>query len=755
MGMMGSIKPAGPSVEGIEGIQKERAFAPLSQGESIALLTHTAEAALARVAAMSELGGLLMQLQQTTGYTNDAWFVTDPQGHYLSMNASAELFCGMRDDTVGVGRNTTLEDIFAHLLSRIRDRETARLYLREFVQEGQEEQEWSEQRRDLRCVITLKAESVENTTLENYKVPNATTHGKFHSQSDTAPTDQYYQLMRYPLYNSQGLLVGRALLVHDITTQVHDEKNKAALLASVSHDLRTPLTTIKAAVSGLMGTNMTWDEVTYREILADINTESDHLEVLVTDLIEMSRIEMGALVLEKEWCDILEVLYGALARLEALVGERKILFHTDASFQAELPLLYADHVQLERAFFYLMEHVAHDTEDIVEMQVHVEAVGMAHGEHLRVQIIDCGKGIPVGEREGIFKTFYRPATHGNGHPYGSGLGLAICRGIVDAHHGQISVETLSDDRRRACFTCMLPLHQQNGISVEHLPPVTHSLSETRVCARGVTLMKLKGKRILVVDDEPPIQRMLRRNLIASGYEVHVASEGDQAIEMIRLLQPDLILLDLCLPGELNGLDVCVYVRNEALRIPVIVLSALTDEKRKVQALDEGADDYLTKPFSNDELQARVRVCLRRASAMEPAQGLVGQPQILKSDDGYLSMDIAGRQVRAGDQDVRLTPTEFELLRQLMLYAGKVLTHRSLLRAVWGPEYGEEADYLRVYVRQLRRKIKVIFRAPVTFSPSLVLAMCSGQMWRCNIYNYFNIILILPSAIFTGNSFCTA
>ncbi|MEO8971529.1 MAG: response regulator transcription factor [Ktedonobacteraceae bacterium] len=219
-------------------------------------------------------------------------------------------------------------------------------------------------------------------------------------------------------------------------------------------------------------------------------------------------------------------------------------------------------------------------------------------------------------------------------------------------------------------------------------------------------MKLKGKRILVVDDEPPIQRMLRRNLIASGYEVLIASEGNQAIEMIRLFQPDLILLDLCLPGELNGLDVCAYVRNETLRIPVIVLSALTDEKRKVQALDEGADDYLTKPFSNDELQARVRVCLRRASTMEPGNDMIGQTQILKSDDGYLSMNVVGRQVRAGEQEVRLTPTEFELLRQLMLYAGKVLTHRSLLRAVWGPEYGEEADYLRVYVRQLRRKVEV-------------------------------------------------
>lgn len=241
-------------------------------------------------------------------------------------------------------------------------------------------------------------------------------------------------------------------------------------------------------------------------------------------------------------------------------------------------------------------------------------------------------------------------------------------------------------------------------------------------------MKSKGKRILVVDDEPPIQRMLRRNLIVNGYDVLVADNGKQAIEMIRLHHPDLILLDLCLPGELDGLDVCVFVRNETPRIPIIVLSALTDEKRKVQALDEGADDYLTKPFSNDELQARVRACLRRAGTLELGNDMTGQPEILKSDDGYLSMNVVGRQVRAGDQDVRLTPTEFELLRQLMLYAGKVLTHRSLLRAVWGPEYGEEADYLRVYVRQLRRKVEVNPSRPryILTEPGI------GYVFRANV-----------------------
>ncbi len=217
-------------------------------------------------------------------------------------------------------------------------------------------------------------------------------------------------------------------------------------------------------------------------------------------------------------------------------------------------------------------------------------------------------------------------------------------------------------------------------------------------------MKMRGKRILVVDDEASIQRILRKNLLMSGYEVIVADDGRQAVEMTKIHQPDLILLDLCLPGELDGLAVCVQVRKMT-KVPIIVLSALSEERQKVRALDLGADDYLTKPFGNEELQARVRACLRRVAAFEALGGNEDDPKQLESDDGYIRMDVEQRQVKAGEQEIRLTPTEFELLRQLMLYAGKVLTHRSLLRAVWGPEYGEEADYLRVYVRQLRRKVE--------------------------------------------------
>ena len=241
-------------------------------------------------------------------------------------------------------------------------------------------------------------------------------------------------------------------------------------------------------------------------------------------------------------------------------------------------------------------------------------------------------------------------------------------------------------------------------------------------------MKPKGKRILVVDDEAPIQRILRKNLMVSGYEVLVAENGIQALEIVRQHQPDLILLDLWLPGEIDGLEVCMRVRQWT-STPIIILSARTEEKQKVQALDLGADDYLTKPFSNDELQARVRACLRRAAGAIESDGVSSRPDILISEDGYLSMNVERRQVRAGEQEVKLTPTEFELLQQLMLHSGKVLTHRNLLRAVWGPEYGDEADYLRVYVRQLRRKVEAVPSQPhyIVTEPGV------GYVFRPQVY----------------------
>ncbi len=212
----------------------------------------------------------------------------------------------------------------------------------------------------------------------------------------------------------------------------------------------------------------------------------------------------------------------------------------------------------------------------------------------------------------------------------------------------------------------------------------------------------KARRILVIDDEAPILRLLRRILTASGYEALVAASGPEGLEVMRQKQPDLVLLDLSMPG-MDGLAVCREARQWS-STPIIVVSARGEERFKVHALDLGADDYLTKPFGFDELLARVRACLRRSASRQAGEGPGGE-QMLASADGYLTMSVLNRTVTAGSRQVRLTPKEFDLLYQLMAAPDRVLTHRMLLKTIWGPEYEDALDYLRVFIRQLRRKVE--------------------------------------------------
>jgi two-component system, OmpR family, KDP operon response regulator KdpE len=202
--------------------------------------------------------------------------------------------------------------------------------------------------------------------------------------------------------------------------------------------------------------------------------------------------------------------------------------------------------------------------------------------------------------------------------------------------------------------------------------------------------------ILVVDDEPPIQRFLRAALPGHGFRLAEAATAAEALEKIVSLRPDVVLLDLGLPDR-DGLDLLRDLRGWS-SVPVVILSARDREHDKVIALDAGADDYVSKPFGVSELLARLRVALRHAATVGSAE-----PPVFSS--GALRVDLAARVVTVAGREVHLTPIEFKLLAHLVRHAGKVLTHRQLLRAVWGPEYGDEAHYLRVYMAQLRRKIE--------------------------------------------------
>lgn len=206
-------------------------------------------------------------------------------------------------------------------------------------------------------------------------------------------------------------------------------------------------------------------------------------------------------------------------------------------------------------------------------------------------------------------------------------------------------------------------------------------------------------RILVVDDEPQLIRVLRTGLKSRGYDVRGASDGESGLESFNEWHPDLVITDLAMPN-VDGLEFCRRLRAIS-QVPIIVLSAKGEEKTKVEALDMGADDFVTKPFGIDELLARVRASLRRANAPP-----ISETTQVTLDVGDFHVNLESREVKVRDKDVHLTPKEFDLLIYFIKHSGKVLTHRTLLAAIWGSNYVEQNEYLRVFIGNLRKKIEL-------------------------------------------------
>ena len=205
----------------------------------------------------------------------------------------------------------------------------------------------------------------------------------------------------------------------------------------------------------------------------------------------------------------------------------------------------------------------------------------------------------------------------------------------------------------------------------------------------------EGAHILVVDDEPQITRVLRTALVAQGYEIRVANDGEMALEIMKDWSPHLIITDLSMPG-MNGVELCRRVRAVS-QLPILVLSVRDQERQKIEALDAGADDYITKPFSMNELLARVRANLRRAPKSEEVAELV--------EIGDFRIDLATRTVAVAGRELKLTPKEFDLLLYLSQHPHRVVPHHTLLAAIWGANSTEQPEYLRVFIGQLRKKVE--------------------------------------------------
>jgi len=206
---------------------------------------------------------------------------------------------------------------------------------------------------------------------------------------------------------------------------------------------------------------------------------------------------------------------------------------------------------------------------------------------------------------------------------------------------------------------------------------------------------MNSGKIMVVDDDPQIRRVLRTALVAQGYEAVDARNGEEALDMLREQKADLVILDVNMPG-MNGLETCRAMRS-ITEVPIVMLTVRDAESDKVEALDAGADDYVTKPFGSPELLARIRAALRRSPQMMPETNSV------RFDD--VEINFTTRRVIVGDREARLTPKEFELLQYMVAHPNVPLTHTKLLQSVWGPDYGEEVEYLRVFINQLRKKIE--------------------------------------------------
>ncbi len=441
----------------------------------------------------------------------EPWLIVDLSGTCIYLNRAAEVFCGMheglRDASVWEhwpehnsqnpfgsfralsaheGGALTLELALDAVLPHMRQLKDVLGYLREFTEASTLDEQAvraSEtlaglsrpQPTSLRCAIAAEplpgqvaqapgsqsltrvwsiAESQEPRTVIAPPVNRLSPPAML---LDSSPSDRHYQFVRYALYNGDGQKFANALHIHDITEQVRDEKNKSVLLASVSHDLRTPLTTIKAAVTGLLQPDVVWEDDIRREILEDIDAETDHLHTLVNALVEMSRIEMGALSLDKEWCDVVELVHTTLSRSRRMLAD--FVVHTD--IQAPLPLIYADYAQVERVLYNLLENAARHSPRGSTLFVKVDIPAQKQlppglpeiiARGVRVQVIDQGPGVPEEERERIFKSFYSLDAQGNG------LGLAICRGVIEAHQGKIWVDAGGvDGEEGSRFVFVLPI----------------------------------------------------------------------------------------------------------------------------------------------------------------------------------------------------------------------------------------------------------------------------------------------------------
>ena len=470
-----------------------------------------------------------------------------------------------------------------------------------------------------------------------------------------------------PVRSADGSLDSVVVTLQDLAPIQELERLRSEFLSMVSHELRAPLASIKGSVVTLLETNSDLDPAEMREFFRIIADQADHMRGLISDLLDVGRIDAGTLSVTPEPTEFAALVDRARNTFLSGGGRHTVLI----DLPVPLPRVMADRRRIVQVLNNLFANAARHAPESSPICLAVQRDGV----HIEVSVSDEGSGVAPERLSQLFQKYTGTGNAGRGLG-GTGLGLAICKGLVEAHGGRIWAESGGVGQgTRLTFT--LPLAEEGLAGFGSLPsPPREESSETR---------------ILVVDDDPQALRYVRDALSEAGYAPLVTGDHRELARVIKTERPQLVVLDLILP-EADGIELMESV-PELADLPVIFISAYRRDETIARALEAGAADYIVKPFSTTELTARIRAALRRRAG--PGSFVLGE----------LAIRYDERQVRLAGRVVKLTASEYELLRVLSLNAGRIMEYKSLLRRVSGKSddsAGKAA--LRTLIKSLRRKL---------------------------------------------------
>ena len=471
--------------------------------------------------------------------------------------------------------------------------------------------------------------------------------------------------------SAEGEPESMVVTMQDLAHLDEIERLRTEFLSMVSHELRAPLTSIKGSAATVLGASEELERSEMLQFFRIVEDQADHMRGLIGDLLDVGRLESGTLSVAPRPVD-LTVLVERARSAFASGGARHAV---SIDLPPDLPRVMADARRVVQVLNNLLSNAARHSPE--SSPIRVEAV--LDGHHVAVTVADEGSGVSPHLLPHLFSK-HAGAVGGEGS-VGAGLGLAICKGLVEAHGGRISARSDGQGQgTRITFT--IPAAEEPGDG---------EASEALAAATSEGARRGGGRpRVLVLDDDPQALRFARDALASRGYTPIVTGDARELPRLLRKERPDLVLLDLVLPGT-DGIELLQRL-PELADVPVIFISAYGRDETVARALEAGAEDYIVKPFSPTELTARVGVALRKR--LEPG------PFVL----GNLSIDRARRRVTVGGVPVRLTATEYELLRVLSVNAGHVTTYESLLRRVWGGRGYAQPQLVRAFVKKLRTKL---------------------------------------------------